>query len=279
MMKDYLEHTFSSEDVELVSIIDELPLWSAPFGLQLLDTVELKPHINALDVGCGLGFPLIELAQRLGVSSKVYGIDPWKRALERAHVKIGKLEINNAAAVMGMAEGLPFQDSFFDLIVSNNGINNVEDIESSLAECYRVSKPGAQFVLTLNLEASMIEFYDVFQEILIKNGLHDGVSKMKDQIYSKRKPIDETKAWLDKAGFGIKNIEESSFQLRFTDGETMSNHYLIKYWFLDDWKSILEANDLAGIFEQLEERLNQLAKMKGEIRLTIPFVTIDCRRR
>jgi SAM-dependent methyltransferase len=93
MMKDYLEHTFSSEDVELVSIIDELPLWSAPFGLQLLDTVELKPHINALDVGCGLGFPLIELAQRLGVSSKVYGIDPWKRALERAHVKIGKLRM------------------------------------------------------------------------------------------------------------------------------------------------------------------------------------------
>jgi ubiquinone/menaquinone biosynthesis C-methylase UbiE len=204
-------------------------------------------------------------------------------------VKIGKLEINNAAAVMGMAEGLPFQDSFFDLIVSNNGINNVEDIESSLAECYRVSKPGAQFVLTLNLEASMIEFYDVFQEILIKNGLHDGVSKMKDQIYSKRKPIDETKAWLDKAGFGIKNIEEtkawldkagfgiknieeSSFHLRFMDGGTMFNHYLIKYWFLDGWKSILEANDLAGIFEQLEERLNQLAKMKGEIRLTIPFV-------
>jgi hypothetical protein len=59
----------------------------------------------------------------------------------------------------------------------------------------------------------------------------------------------------------------------------MFNHYLIKYWFLDGWKSILEANDLAGIFEQLEERLNQLAKMKGEIRLTIPFVTIDCRRR
>ena len=278
-MKDYLEHTFSSDDVELVSIIDELPLWSAPFGLQLLDTVELKPHINALDVGCGLGFPLIELALRLGVSSKVYGVDPWKRALERAYLKIRKLEINNAAAVMGMAEGLPFEDSFFDLIVSNNGINNVEDIELSLAECSRVSKPGAQFVLTLNLEASMIEFYDVFQEMLIKNGLHDEVIKMKEQIYSKRKPLAETKASLDEAGFGIKNIEESSFQLRFMDGETMFNHYLIKYWFLDGWKSILEANDLAGIFEQLEERLNELAVENGEIRLTIPFVTIDCRRR
>jgi ubiquinone/menaquinone biosynthesis C-methylase UbiE len=279
MMKDYLEHSFSSDDVELVSIIDELPLWSAPFGLQLLDTIELKPNINTLDVGCGLGFPLIELAQRLGVSSKVYGIDPWKRALERAFVKIRKLEIQNAAAIMGVAEGLPFADQSFDLIVSNNGINNVEDIELTLAECNRVSKPGAQFALTLNLEDSMIEFYDVFKEVLIKNGLQDEVSKMKDQIYTKRKPLAETKAWLDEAGFVIKNIEQSSFQLRFTDGGTMFNHYLIKYWFLDGWKSILDRNDLAGIFEQLEERFNQLAKVKGEIRLTIPFVTIDCRRR
>jgi len=278
-MKDYLEHSFSSDDVELVSIIDELPLWSAPFGLQLLDTIELKPNINTLDVGCGLGFPLIELAQRLGVSSKVYGIDPWKRALERAFVKIRKLEIQHAAAIMGVAEGLPFADQSFDLIVSNNGINNVEDIELTLAECNRVSKPGAQFALTFNLEDSMIEFYDVFKEVLIKNGLQDEVSKMKDQIYTKRKPLAETKAWLDEAGFVIKNIEQSSFQLRFTDGGTMFNHYLIKYWFLDGWKSILEASDLAGIFEQLEERLNQMAKVKGEIRLTIPFVTIDCRRR
>ena len=38
-MKDYLKHTFSSDDVELVSIIDELPLWSAPFGLR-------SPHLT-----------------------------------------------------------------------------------------------------------------------------------------------------------------------------------------------------------------------------------------
>ena len=42
-MKEYLNHSFSIEDFNLVSIIDELPLWSAPFGLDLLDTVKLKP--------------------------------------------------------------------------------------------------------------------------------------------------------------------------------------------------------------------------------------------
>ena len=83
-MNNYLNHTFSAEDFDLVSIIDELPLWSAPFGLDLLDSVKLKPKIRALDIGCGLGFSMIELAQRLGDSSKVFGIDPWN---------LGKLKI------------------------------------------------------------------------------------------------------------------------------------------------------------------------------------------
>ena len=82
-MKDYLNHTFSTADKELIAVIDELPLWSAPFGMKLLEMINLKKGITALYVGCGLGFPLIEVAQRLGDSSTVIGIDPWKEAFER----------------------------------------------------------------------------------------------------------------------------------------------------------------------------------------------------
>lgn len=278
-MKDYLKHTFSADDPDLVSVIDELPLWSAPFGLKLLDTIELKPNINALDIGCGLGFPLIEVSQRLGASSKIYGIDPWKTAIDRINLKIKTYDIKNVEAIEGVAETLPFENNFFDLIVSNNGINNVEDIKLSLAECYRVSKPNAQLTITMNLEDSMIEFYDVFESTLIKNGLKDEVKKMKDQIYSKRKPLEEIKTLLSNSGFEIKSISEDNFILRFLDGPTMFNHYLIKYWFLDGWKSILKPKDLENIFEQLEQKLNEIAKEKGEVKLTIPYVTIDCRRK
>ena len=278
-MKDYLKHTFSVDDPDLVSVIDELPLWSAPFGLKLLDTIELKPNINALDIGCGLGFPLIEVAQRLGASSKVYGIDPWKATIDRINLKIKTYDIKNVEVIEGVAEELPFENNFFDLIVSNNGINNVEDIKLSLAECCRVSKPNAQLTITMNLEDSMIEFYDVFESTLIKNGLKDEVKKMNEQIYSKRKPLTEIKALLSNSGFEIKSIDEDNFILRFLDGPTMFNHYLIKYWFLDGWKSILKPKDLENIFEQLEQRLKEIAKEKGELKLTIPYVTIDCRRK
>ena len=277
-MKKYLTHSFNTDDAELISVIDELPLWSAPFGLKLLDTIKLSHNIKALDIGCGLGFPVIELAQRLGDTSKVFGIDPWEKATERTLFKIKKYGINNVEIIQGIAEELPFEDSFFDLIVSNNGINNVQNMELALSECARVSKPNAQFVITLNLEDTMIEFYQVFGEVLKNNNLNSEIVKMKEQIYSKRKPLSEMKELLHSVRFKIINIQHDKFYLRFVDGLTMFNHSLIKYWFLDGWKSILDGVHLEKIFNEVETELNDIAKEKGEILLTVPFVTIDCRK-
>ena len=277
-MKKYLTHSFNTDDAELISVIDELPLWSAPFGLKLLDTIKLSHNIKALDIGCGLGFPVIELAQRLGDTSKVFGIDPWEKAIERTLFKIKKYEINNVEIIKGVAEELPFEDSFFDLIVSNNGINNVQNMELALSECARVSKPNAQFVITLNLEETMKEFYQVFEKVLKNNNLNIEIVKMKEQIYSKRKPLSEMKELITSIGFRIINIQHDKFYLRFVDGLTMFNHSLIKYWFLDGWKSILDGVHLEKIFNEVETELNDIAKEKGEILLTVPFVTIDCRK-
>ena len=278
-MKNYLSHTFNEDDFNLVSVIDELSLWAAPFGLKLLDLIKLKPNINVLDIGCGLGFPLIEIAQRLGDSAKVFGIDPWESAVERAGLKIKTYNLSNVNIIKGVAEQLPFDNKFFDLIVSNNGINNVKDLQLSLGECARVAKPGAQFVFSLNLERSMIEFYQAFEEVLLQNGLNEEISKMKKQIYEKRKPLDEIKSLLYKSGFDIANIYEDSFKLKYLDAGAMFNHSLIKYWFLGGWKKILRMDDMEQIFDQVEIKLNRQAERNGEIVLTIPFVVISSFRK
>ena len=60
-MKNFLATDFDLEDADLVSVIDEVPLWSAPFGLGLLEVVRMAPNLNVLDVGSGLGFPKLEM--------------------------------------------------------------------------------------------------------------------------------------------------------------------------------------------------------------------------
>jgi ubiquinone/menaquinone biosynthesis C-methylase UbiE len=239
----------------------------------------MERNMRVLDLGCGLGFPLLEIAQRLGSSSRVYGIDPWERALERIRLKTRVLDIDNVELVQGFGENMPFDDDFFDSIVSNNGINNVKDMTQTISECHRVCRSGGQMAVTLNLEETMIEFYTVLRECLEEHSLHEAVERVHEHIYSKRKPLNEVTAVLDDAGFEIRDVIEDEFILRFIDGTTMLNHYLIRYWFMDSWKNIPDARDLEQIFTVVEDKLNERALQKGEVDLSIPFVLIDCRKR
>jgi len=277
-MKEYLKAEADIKDPDLISAIDELPLWSAPFGLKLLDIIEYKKNIRVLDIGCGMGFPLLELGQRLGDTCQLHGIDPWEEALDRARFKLQVYNIKNVKLVNIAAENLPFDDKYFDLIISNNGINNVQDIVQTMKECFRVSRPEAQMVFSLNTPDTMKEFYSIFQEVLQEEGLENEVREMESQIYSKRRPLNELIEITKNSGFKIVNLFEDTFTMKFADGSAMLNHCLIKYWFMDGWKKILNESNMNEVFENVEEKLNQQSDSQGYFTLTIPFVTFDCRR-
>ena len=263
-------------DQEMVSVLDELPLWSAPFGLKLLETIKLRPNINVLDIGSGTGFPLLEIAQRIGTSSKVFGIDPWELVTERTKLKIEKYKVKNVEIIIGKSENLPFPDNYFELIVSNNGINNVDDIKQTLMECYRVSKVGCQFTLSLNLPGTMQEFYDVYEQTLSGLGKKNEIRRMKEHIDQKRKPLNQILELLSNTGFKIKTTDKDSFRMKFINGTAMLNHYSIRNFFSVPWKEILNPDDINKIFNQLEKKLNSLSEKQGELVLSIPFVIIDC---
>jgi len=276
--KGYLGSKFNLDKPEIVSVIDEVPLWSAPFGLKLLEIIMLKKKMNVLDIGFGLGFPMIEIAMRLGASSKVYGIDPWEAAIERAKFKIKICNVRNVEITKGVAEELPYEDNFFDLIVSNNGINNVEDMNKTFVECFRVTKKDSQFVFTMNLDSTMLEFYNVYEEVLRNLAMFEEIEKMKQQVYDKRKPLQEVEAMVNKSGFKINQIVHDNFYLRYANGTAMLNHFLIKMGFLEGWIKILPEDKLEIVFDQIETRLNEIAEKYGEIKMSVPFVTIDCKK-
>ncbi len=271
-------NTFDLNSQNQVELLDELPFWSAPFGLKLLDAIELKKNITALDIGFGLGFPLTEIAMRLGKTSKIYGIDPWQAAIKRTEKKITFYNITNVELIEGQAEKIPLPDNSLDLISSNNGINNVTDLNQVLSECSRLLRPEGQFVQTMNLEASMVEFYNVMKSVLQATGLDDAVQSMYKHIYHKRKPLYEYKQKLEAFDFKVKSIHHHSFEYRFVDGTTLLEHYFIRLAFMDDWKRIVPESMQEEVFYQIEEQLNQIARHEGGVKLTIPFVVIDCEK-
>src|SRR5258708_31031905 len=81
-MTDYLDDRFD-DWAAIAAAYDELRLWSAPFGQLLLEHVPLRRGMRVLDLACGTGFPLLELAPRLGPTGVAVGVDPWRAALLR----------------------------------------------------------------------------------------------------------------------------------------------------------------------------------------------------
>jgi arsenite methyltransferase len=278
-MKNYLSVNAGIHNMDFVSCTDELPLWSAPFGLSLLEAIEMKPGLKVLDIGCGCGFPLIELAQRLGNTCQLIGIDPWETALGRVRLKILHNGLSNVEVLNCHAETMPFEDGFFTLIVSNNGLNNVENPEQAVRECSRVAANKAQFILTQNLEGSMIEFYTVFQKVLSEKKMDDAITALKNHIYQKRRPVHEVIALLERNQFSVSRCVEKSFYMRFLNAESMFNHSLIRFWFAGSWGKIVPADRQDEVFTRIEQELGRLASEKGEIRLTIPYVVMEGRRK
>lgn len=277
-MTKYLNLEYDLESEEMADLFDEFPIWSAPFGLKLLDAIRFKKNIRVLDIGFGAGFPLTEVAMRLGDSCEVFGIDPWQSAVKRARRKIEFYGITNIQIIDGVAEDIPLESESVDLIVSNNGINNVPDLEKTFSECSRVMKPGGQLVQSVNLENTMIEFYNVFSDVLLDLNMQEEVGKMQNHIYEKRKPLAEFLSLHERNGFKILNVENDSFEYKFNDGTTFLNHYFIRVAFLDSWKKIVPENKQKEIFSEVEERINHLTLEKGFFSLSIPFVIIDCEK-
>jgi arsenite methyltransferase len=277
-MDPWLEPAPDFADAGLAEAYDELCLWAAPFGMALLDAVQLRPDLRALDVGCGTGFPLLELAERLGPASEVHGVDPWKAGLQRARRKAERWGLGWVHLHEGVAEQLPLPDGSVDLVVSNNGLNNVGDQQRAFAECARVARPGAQMVFTMNLPGTMQTFYEAMAELLVADGKHAQVDRMRAHIASKRLPRELLERRAEAAGFRIRSVVASEFFLRFSGASSLFRHHFIRLGFLPSWREVLEGVDLPSFIPRLSGALDSQATRAGALSLGVPFLCFDCVR-
>ena len=274
-MTDYLAWSapdFTAPDT--VAAYDELPLWCAMAGLFLLEHLPLPRGATVLDVGCGTGFPLLELAQRLGAGATVHGLDPWAQALRRARFKAGVIGVANATLTRGDGGAMPFPDGRFDLIVSNLGINNFADPDAVFAECGRVLKRGGRLALTSNVEGHMAELYAVFETLLTDLGHPEALAALRRHV-AHRGSVTSIAERLGRAGFRVARAVQRDFPMRFADGSALLRHYFIRLGFLDGWRSVVTPDTEREIFGALEAGLNRLARERGDLTLTVPLAYVE----
>jgi ubiquinone/menaquinone biosynthesis C-methylase UbiE len=119
-------------------------------GLQILD---VQPRQKVLEIGFGTGQGLITLAQAVGDTGKVYGIDISDEMILIAEKKIKRARlVNQIELKLGDAINLPFKEGFFEAIFMSFTLElfNMIEIPLVLAECKRVlSEDGKLGVVAL----------------------------------------------------------------------------------------------------------------------------------
>lgn len=104
--------------------------------------MNVKPGSKALDVCCGTGDWTIALAEAVGPSGEVTGLDFSQNMLNVGIEKVKSLGLKQVNLIHGNAMELPFPDNSFDYVTIGFGLRNVPDYLQVLKEMNRVLKPG-----------------------------------------------------------------------------------------------------------------------------------------
>jgi ubiquinone/menaquinone biosynthesis C-methylase UbiE len=112
-----------------------------PLGRVAIERLGPAPGARVLDVGCGCGQTLLELAELVGPEGRVVGIDVSEPMLGRAReLTAGRPQIE---LLLADAQTHALPPASFDAIYSRFGVMFFDDARAAFANLRAAAKPGA----------------------------------------------------------------------------------------------------------------------------------------
>ena len=120
---------------------------------RLLDAARIQPGERVLDLGCGTGWATRLLARLVADGpagfGQVIGLDVSDEMIRRAREQ--SQDFDNVMYVWGPADKIPWEENYFDKVLSVESFYYYPDQERALAELFRVMAPHGKLYILINL--------------------------------------------------------------------------------------------------------------------------------
>jgi len=136
---------YSEVDKRYTNLAESTCCLSCGGAVNYSDAVEGEVCI---DLGSGRGTDVMRLAETVGKSGFVYGIDISEGMLLKAKNTADRLGVTNTEFILSPLENINLADSIADLVISNCTINHASDKQAVWNEVFRILKKGGRFVVS-----------------------------------------------------------------------------------------------------------------------------------
>jgi arsenite methyltransferase len=131
-------------DAEVVAALPDAAVESFagvgnPFSLRAL-----QPGERVVDVGSGAGFDSFVAASHVGREGRVVGVDMTAEMLAKSRATAAALGYGHVEFRDGLAEELPVEDGWADVVIANGVLNLCADKQAAFAEIWRVLARGGR---------------------------------------------------------------------------------------------------------------------------------------
>jgi demethylmenaquinone methyltransferase/2-methoxy-6-polyprenyl-1,4-benzoquinol methylase len=109
----------------------------------MLNMMNPSKNQKLIDVACGTGDIAKFFLNHVNKLSEITCVDPNKGMLNKGIEKLKHYK--NLRWINAPAEKLPIKDNLFDFYTISFGLRNTKRLDKSLAEAYRVLKPGGRY--------------------------------------------------------------------------------------------------------------------------------------
>ena len=113
----------------------------------IINLLASNKNALVLDIGCGDGQKTAKFKTKVG-AHEIFGIDGVEdrlKAAKKRGVTVKKVDLEKK---------WPFQNNYFDVIVSNQVIEHIVNLDNFISEIYRILKPGGYCVVSTENLAS-----------------------------------------------------------------------------------------------------------------------------